>query len=302
MRLPGGSREEGRSAPVRRPFAPTVPFCTAPAHAGLCLGAGGRVEGPGLQVQPVHCEGTTLRQAGRALPSRPVRFLAAPRHPARPPLWWEVAFAARPSCLRAHAPSSCWPPPWPGRRAASEFGRLAQDGRPSGPLGPGPSSSVAVALADGAGCRAAAWSSLPRLGLGLCTWVDWAEPVAVWTCVRPPQGDQPQVDQSPRPEPPLRARPCRGPPSASEMSLAVQPEACTAAFSATSEMAGCCSLAFTPWRNRAQSGPAGRCRARACSPRWPPPGPAPLLCAGPSVPIKQAQQSWGALTGGDFIS
>lgn len=186
---------------MRRPFAPTVPFCTAPAHAGLCLGAGGRVEGPGLQVQPVRCEGTTLRQAGRALPSRPVRFLAAPRHPARPPLRWEVAFAARPSCLRAHAPSSCWPPPWPGRRAASEFGRLAQDGRPSGPLGPGPSSSVAVALADGAGCRAAAWSSLPRLGLGLCTWVDWAEPVAVWTCVRPPQGDQPQVDQSPRPEP-----------------------------------------------------------------------------------------------------
>lgn len=123
---------------MRRPFAPTVPFCTAPAHAGLCLGAGGRVEGPGLQVQPVRCEGTTLRQAGRALPSRPVRFLAAPRHPARPPLRWEVAFAARPSCLRAHAPSSCWPPPWPGRRPRRSSGASLRTGVPRAPWVPAP--------------------------------------------------------------------------------------------------------------------------------------------------------------------
>lgn len=126
---------------MRRPFAPTVPFCTAPAHAGLCLGAGGRVEGPGLQVQPVRCEGTTLRQAGRALPSRPVRFLAAPRHPARPPLRWEGGVRCSPLVLEGTRPLELLAP-----TLAGEEGRVGVRAPCSGRASLGPPGSRPLVL------------------------------------------------------------------------------------------------------------------------------------------------------------
>lgn len=260
-----------------------------------------------------------------------VRSGSSPRpdtHP-RPQLRWEVTPGARPSrsChLRAHAPleppaptpageEGCVPVPTTGTGCVGSLGASLRMQQALGPPGPGPSSSVAVAFAD------LAWPSLPRLDLRFCMWVDWAEPVVVWTCVRPPQVDQPQVDQ-----------PCDlGAPSAGRAVSWAAPGKCVAWWLSASEVLPWSSPSLVLWL------PGSRQRWPAAA-RWPSSletlgaeqggktVPCPLSGSGrgqcahsdrhggqllaplhsrlraPSLPLKQVQQSWGALTVGDFIS
>lgn len=330
MRLPDGSSEDGEKRPRESPLCPPRCFSVPlPLTRAFVSGSEAELRGRDWRCSRCAVGGATSRQAGRALPARPVRFLAAPRHP--PPAPAAVGGDARCSPLTFLSLEGTRPPraagPHPGRgggpharphhgdRLRREPGRLAQDA--AGPRSPGsrPLVLVAVAFAD------LAWPSLPRLDLRFCMWVDWAEPVAVWTCVRPPQVDQPQVDQ-----------PCDlGAPSAGRAVSWAAPGKCVAWWLSASEVLPWSSPSLVLWL------PGSRQRWPAAA-RWPSSletlgaeqggktVPCPLSGSGrgqcahsdrrggqllaplhsrlraPSLPLKQVQQSWGALTVGDFIS
>lgn len=230
-----GVLRKGRNAPASRPSAPGVAVLlgsqartqarTRPLSRGL-----GRSRGAGAGGAARVLGGTTSPQ------ERPVRCLAAPRHPSPP---WP---GGGPHARARH-----------GDRPRREPGGLAQDGgprsRPSGPWVPAPRPRLRGVGRRRRlqGCR---WPSLPRPGLGFCTWVDRAEAAVVWTCAAAPGRP------APRPRSPLCGQGLAR--AASEGPPVVQPQSRALASRLLSETAAAPRRPLFPGNARCRAGWHGR--------------------------------------------
>lgn len=211
MRVPDGSFKEGKTRPRELPLRPPrCCFVRLPLVTGLCLGVGGRVEGPGLEALPVCFGGHHVLSGGEGSTRTPgpAARPCPDTHP-RPGFGWRSVLAPPAPVTGGHTRSSSCRPhpgrgggpharprPHRGDRPRREPGRLAQDGgarsRPSAPWIP----ALVLRCCGICGrrqlqgcCLAEPSSSGPGIP---------PEPVAVWACVRPPQ-----VDEPPRPRSPL---------------------------------------------------------------------------------------------------